>query len=649
MKRYKKIFSLLITTIIFSLCLSGCNLMSLLDPQPTLVPATPTSVPSTELTICLGYEPDSLYPYQASSQAAQEVLQAIYDGPIDIFSDGQVEPVILKKMPSYADGSAAFTPVSVFAGDEVVNTYGDLVSLQSGTRVFPSECTSSACAITWDGISDLQLNQLTVTFDLLDGLNWSDGQPLTASDSVYAFQVASDPATPVSKRAVDLTASYTAADDTTIEWVGKPGLVTDAFETYFWAPMPEHVWGKYSADELLEAEEVNRSPLGWGAYMIEEWQPSVYIRLKKNPFYFRADEGLPKTDIINFKFLHNAEPEVIELSAGSECDIVSSTVLDLQDIIYLSGTEPGSEYILQKERSSQIEMLAIGITPSSYDDYYYPYDGVDRSDIFGDDRVRQAIAYCIDSDTINNKLLGGVVEINDALFASDNPLMNGLNLPRYAYDPTTGISLLEQVGWRDQDLNPGTPITAVSVANVPPGIVFEVELLTSESILQADIAWEISTGLANCGIKVNLTQLPANELYAPGPDGRIFGRKFDLALFSWQTEDRFNCEWFMSGEIPTDANYWLGEKTGGANYYGFSDVNYDAACIASQQSGLDHGAALQADQQNLQLLNQRLPFITIYHQPKAYLVKKGIEGLENNSGNTAHPYSFIEVFNKSND
>jgi len=82
-----------------------------------------------ELTICLGYEPHSLYPYQASSQAAQEVLQAIYDGPIDALSSGQIDPVILEKMPDLSDGSAYFTPVSMSEGDEVVNTYGDLVAL----------------------------------------------------------------------------------------------------------------------------------------------------------------------------------------------------------------------------------------------------------------------------------------------------------------------------------------------------------------------------------------------------------------------------------------------------------------------------------------------------------------------------------------
>jgi peptide/nickel transport system substrate-binding protein len=277
---------------------------------------------------------------------------------MDQLMPSAAEPVILEKMPDLSDGSAYFAPVSVSEGDEVINTYGDLVALQPGTRVFPSGCTSPTCAVAWDGISELQVDQLTATFELLGGLKWSDGQPLSASDSLYAFQVASDPATPIIKRAVDQTASYTVMDDTTVEWVGKPGLVTDAFEQYFWAPMPEHAWGEYSADELLEVEEVNRSPLGWGAYVVDEWQPGVdewqpgaFIRLRKNPHYFRADKGLPAFDFITYKVTNpngdtnisnlkfNREPfEYFNLDIGdfdneireNGCDLISTTA-DMRD------------------------------------------------------------------------------------------------------------------------------------------------------------------------------------------------------------------------------------------------------------------------------------------------------------------------------
>jgi len=629
MKKYKQITVILLAALVGIFSVSGCNLMRLLDPEPTATPVIPTSIPVTELTICLGYEPRSLYPYQASSQAAQEVLQAIYDGPIDILNSGQIEPVILKKMPEFSDNTAFFTPVSVSEGDQVINTQGDLVALKPGTRVFPGGCTSPTCAVAWDGTSDLQVNQLTATFELLGGLKWSDGQPLTASDSLYAFVVASDPATPINKWAIDQTDSYTVVNDTTVMWVGKPGLVTDAFEQYFWAPMPEHAWGGYSASELLDVEEVNRSPLGWGAYVVDEWQSGAFIRLHKNPYYFRADEGLPLTDFVTYKFLVNAEPDAVLQVAEAECDIVSSTALDLQDIIYLTEHVQNSNFSLETIQPTEVEMLAIGITPSSYDDSYYPYGG-DRPDIFGDVRTRQAIANCIDRDTINNKLLGGAVEIADSLLGAGHPLLDGVALTTYPYDPTLGISLLEQVGWHDLDINPDTPITASGVNNVPQGTAFEVSLLISESSLRGEIASEIKIGLANCGIKVNISQLPASELYQPGPDGPIFGRQFDLALLSWQTGGSFDCGLFTTSEIPTDANYWIGEKTGGANYYGFSNLSYDENCTQSAQGGMDAAASIQAERNALQILNNELPFIPMYFHPSSFLKSKDVCGFVGN-------------------
>ena len=111
------------------------------------------------------------------------------------------------------------------------------------------------------------MDQLTATYKLKPGLTWSDGQPLKASDSVYSFNVASDPAAPVVKHSSDLTFTYTATDDLTIQWVSKPGLADDHFENYFWMPLPEHAWGAYSTAELLEAEDVNFAPIGWGAYI----------------------------------------------------------------------------------------------------------------------------------------------------------------------------------------------------------------------------------------------------------------------------------------------------------------------------------------------------------------------------------------------
>lgn len=610
------------TTIIFillAIALGACQVFNPAPPTATPIPPTPTPLPPKELTICLGNEPESLYPYLAVSMAARDVLQAIFDGPIDELN-GEPVPVILEKIPSLTDSSAYFTPVGVNRGDEVINTAGDLVSLQAGVQVFPAGCTNPTCAITWDGTTPIQMDQLTATCQLISGLTWSDGQPLKASDSVYSFNVASDPATPTNKHNIDQTAVYTAVDDLTIQWVSKPGLVTDAFGTYFRTPLPEHAWGKYSASELLTADEVNRTPVGWGAYVIDNWTEGESLRLVKNPSYFRAGEGLPYFDILNFKFIGMVDGQNGFQSIKDECDIVTDSALDVASMGSIKAGLEGSGYKLITHESDVLEMLAFGIKPLSYDDNYFPYGGADRPDIFGDVRTRQAIASCIDRQVIANDLVKGLTGIANSFLTSENALLAGVSLNLYPFDPTAAIAWLEAAGWRDLDQNPATPLAHGGNARIPFGTPLEVTLLSSTAGLQGEIANRIAADLITCGIKVNAAQMPPDELFQPGPEGIIFGRKFDLALIPWDTGDEFDCGYFETKEIPSSANYWLGDLTGGANFYGYSNPAYDSECERMKTTGLDSAVFQQTGSGLLQILSNDLPFIPLFHFPEGYLV-----------------------------
>jgi len=135
------------------------------------------------------------------------------------------------------------------------------------------------------------------------------------------------------------------------------------------------------------------------------------------------------------------------------------------------------------------------------------------------------------------------------------------------------------------------------------------------------IADKIATNLAECGIQVSVEQKPISELYQPGPDGILFGRKFDLALLSMNIGSEPHCGLFTSDEIPTKANYWLGASTGGSNFMGYRVAAYDQACKAAQSSGLDNSVYTSSIQSTLQILSDTLPFIPLYHHPQ-YLIEK---------------------------
>ena len=111
---------------------------------PSPVPATPTiliptpapsPVPPKELDICLSEEPNTLFIYGSPSRAARNVLEAIYDGPVDTRAY-ELQPVILEDLPSLTDGNAAMKTVEVGEGSKVVGHNGMIVDLLPGVTMF---------------------------------------------------------------------------------------------------------------------------------------------------------------------------------------------------------------------------------------------------------------------------------------------------------------------------------------------------------------------------------------------------------------------------------------------------------------------------------------------------------------------------------
>ena len=283
------------------------------------------------LVICMGSEPNSLYVYESGMASSSAIRQAIYDGPFDNNSFAY-QPVILEKLPNLADGDAVLQTVSVSVGEKITDSSGEVAELAEGMLVKTAGCTSMDCAVEYED-GELLMDQLVVTFKLLPGITWSDGTPLTAHDSVFSFAKYMGPGNTSGRYWGERTGSYEALDDLTVVWTGLPGFLDATYYTSFWDPLPEHVLGQYTDAELEEAEDANRLPLGWGAYIIDEWVQGDRITLHKNPNYWRADEGLPKFDRLVFRFVgQNSNANIASLLAG-ECDIVLSQLDDQSKLL----------------------------------------------------------------------------------------------------------------------------------------------------------------------------------------------------------------------------------------------------------------------------------------------------------------------------
>ncbi|MEA3326328.1 MAG: ABC transporter substrate-binding protein, partial [Chloroflexota bacterium] len=264
---------------------------------------TPTPTLPEMLTICTNEFPESLFPYDGlTSSTKANILAMLQEDPFEMIN-GELKPVILEKIPAQADGDLRLEPLAVQAGQMVVDANGSLAVLKSGVLVRPSGCRQTDCAITWDGESPLEMDQMVIEYKLRDDLIWSDGIPVSADDSVFSYRLADAPEAPGPRWAVDRTQDYTALDAQTIQWVGRPGFSTAQLEDFFWNPLPSYLFnGTWSWSELLEDERLTTSPLSYGPFLLTSWE-GKQIHFEHNPTYTLADEGLPFLDAITIQLV----------------------------------------------------------------------------------------------------------------------------------------------------------------------------------------------------------------------------------------------------------------------------------------------------------------------------------------------------------
>ena len=600
---------------------------------PAVIPTAATELRT--LTICIGQEPATLYPFGELNASARSVLASVYDDPYDTISY-EYQPSILTQAPSLENGDAQIVPAEVKPGDKVVDANGDLVALAQGTKVRPAECRTDECIITYDGSTSLEMDQMVVNFRMREDLTWSDGTPVTSDDSVFAFTLASAPEAVGTAYLVQRTQIYEATDATTVQWWGKPGFIDSSYVTNFFAPAPKHSWSQFPVEQLPEIDIASRAPMGWGAYVIQEWATGDHITLIKNPYYFRAAEGYPKFDTLSFRFISDPNIALSELVAR-RCDILDPSIRLDNHVGLLKEMQKAEQAQYFTAPGMTIEWLGLGITPASYDDGYNINFQVDRPDFFGDAHTRQGIVYCLDRQSVVDNVLFGLTTVPATYIPVEHPLYDP-NTEAILFNPTTGISLLEQAGWRDTDGDPSTPRAAVTVKNVKPGTPLQLNYYTTTATQRRQVVDILAQSLAQCGIGVNVQYFAQTDLYSPGPEGLLFGRKFDLIEYAMGVNSiEPPCNWFTNQEIPTASNSWIG-----TNLTGYKNPEYDVACRATNFALPDEQEYIDTYRQTQVIFADELPAIPLYYRLRVAAARPDFCGFDLDP--TANPLWNIEAF-----
>lgn len=289
------------------------------------------------------------------------------------------------------------------------------------TRYNPEDLSPvPGLAVSWEPAEDA----LSWTFNLREGVLWSDGEPFTAADVAFTFNdvILVDELGAQSATQFSQVERVEVIDPLTVRFVlDSPFSALPYYLAAFAGMLPEHVLG--DAENPLTVTSFNKqSPVTTGPYRVAEFSPGSFVRLVPNENYWGEE---PKLAGIVFRVIPDQNTQVAQLLAG-ELDLVTRL-----NPANLGGVE--SDPNLEVLRQSQNLYFWIAL---NQDD-----------ERLTDARVRQALLMAIDRQALIDSLLEGFGTVATGPIA---PLLGALynaDVPDYPYDPEAAQALLAEAGW----------------------------------------------------------------------------------------------------------------------------------------------------------------------------------------------------------
>lgn len=388
-------------------------------------------------------------------------------------------------IPNPTPGTGGLVYETLFSYNPLTNEYGPWLA-ESG-----------------EWVSD---NEYVVKFR--KGIKWTDGEPFTAHDYVFTYELAKGnelPYSPIwnwmeSITAIDdYTASVKFSEPHYAEWDGE------LYQRYI---IPEHIWSKVPADELIT--RVNANPVGTGSYLYFSAGQDRMVWVRNDDWWGNEVFGQPKPKYI---------VDLVNVSNNITLGMLMKGEIDLSNN-FIPGVEKIKQVVgLQTWFEGEPYMLSWNTAKVYMNTLRKPMD---------DARFRRALAFAINQDNIVKRVYGGLVlPANPTGLFGEGRLayldQDVVDEYGFSYDPAKAKKMLDEAGyvdkngdgWRD---NPdGTPIKLEII--VPSGWTDWMEAIRS-----------ISNDAQAVGINL-VPAFPDAALY----DNNRFNRNFDMLIGNQQS------------------------------------------------------------------------------------------------------------------
>jgi oligopeptide transport system substrate-binding protein len=481
-------------------------------------------------------------------------------------------------------------------------TFNIVMSLMEGLAQYDSRTCLPvpAVATSWQVSAD----NLTWTFHLRSDARWSNGDPVTAGDFVYAYRRMLSPGLAAEYASMlyalkNGKAFYTgqvsdfssvgaqAADDhTLVLHLEQPVPFLARMVCHFaWYPIHRATIEKFGRiDQRGTLWTRPGNYVGNGPFILAEWTPNQVIRVTKSPTYWNRDHiRLNEIDFYPVEDL-GAEEAMFRSGALHITDSIPP------DKIPAYEQDPQKRHLLHLEPILQTYFYGFNVTKAPLNDV----------------RVRRALSYSIDRREIVEKVVlggetpaGNLTPPNTAGFTATG----GVH-----FDPDKARQLMAEAGY------PGGK-------NFP-----HLELLFNSNEGHRKIAEAIQQmWRRELGIEVTLYNQEAKVWI-----DSLRQKNYQIGRYSWGG-DYLDPSTFLDIMMSDNGN----------NFMGWSSAEYDRVVSEADRTA-DEGRRMVLYQRAEQILADECPIMPVYFYTRANLRLPDVKGWYSNLLNI-HPYTDVHL------
>src|SRR5262245_32131741 len=381
-----------------------------------------------------------------------------------------------------------------------------------------------------------------VTWHLKRNVQWHDGKPFTASDVVFNWEYAADPATASPQIGIFRNVKRVEALDThTVK-------VTFTQPTPYWiitgALLPRHIFEPYKGAKSREAPNNNKR-VGTGPYRFVDFRPGDMLKAEINQHY--QVDNRPFFDTVELKGGGDAVSAAGAVLQTGEYDFAGEVAAVEDDV--LRRLETGGKGRVSLGFGGRILHLAV-----NQSDPWTEVEGERASartthPFLTDSAVRGALALLVDRASIQEQIYGRTARATN-LFITSPERFRSKNV-QWEHNPDKAGQLLEAGGWK----------RGADGVRVKDGkrlkILFQAVAGAAEQKIQAIVKQAAS----KAGFDVELKSVVSSSFYGSDPANPDTYTHFyaDLQMQTYvmgPPDPERLLRVFTSWEIPQKDNKW---------------------------------------------------------------------------------------------